>query len=102
MPGHCRELPADLQKKIGPLPGGFLGYFAGRLVRQPGTRRLCPYVLPACPRNMAKWSTWHLMQVPRLADDLLLLHAQVVLTGTRLPGAAAWCSSIAMGTTSAT
>ena len=26
----CRELPLDLQKKVGPLPDGFLTYFAAR------------------------------------------------------------------------
>lgn len=28
----CRELPVELQKKLGPLPTGFLAYFAGRSV----------------------------------------------------------------------
>ena len=36
----CRELPPDLQKKLGPLPGGFLRYFAGRY---PGLLMTCYY-----------------------------------------------------------
>lgn len=37
---HFRELPLELQKKVGPLPNGFLTYFAGRY---PGLLMTCYY-----------------------------------------------------------
>ncbi|KAL4433623.1 hypothetical protein ABPG75_000064 [Micractinium tetrahymenae] len=37
---HFRELPLELQKKVGPLPDGFLAYFAGRY---PGLLMTCYY-----------------------------------------------------------
>ncbi|KAI3434469.1 hypothetical protein D9Q98_002546 [Chlorella vulgaris] len=42
---HFRELPIELQKKVGPLPSGFLAYFTSR----------CPGLLLTCYYFALKW-----------------------------------------------
>ena len=63
---HClpyRELPVELQKKIGPLPDGFLAYFAGRY----------PGLLMTCYFFSLKWCSQEpVFQVGRCSSVALL------------------------------
>lgn len=70
-----RELPLDLQKKVGPLPDGFLHYFTSRWV---ALIAMCTWRGIECNSGNVLTPLLRPLQVPRPAAGVLLLCSEVV------------------------